>query len=752
MSQKIYTDLDIKGNTTIGSIANATTDTDKFLVSDNGLVKYRTGAEMLSDLGVAPGVASNVQHQVKAEVAINKGQAVYVTSADGTNIIVGLASNTSEATSSKTMGLLDSTVAINGFANVITEGLLAGLNTIGATAGDPVWLGADGNLIYGLINKPYAPAHLVFIGIVTRVNASNGEIFVKVQNGFELNEIHDIDLKTTTPVNGDILGFNGTLWVNKTIAAWLGYTPANASGTTNYVSKFTGTNTLGNSQIFDNGTNVGIGTINPSYPLHVESNGFTQALIKGIEQTRAAELYILNNLNKGLNINVTGSAYASGTQNDIRLSPLGTGMQSISIGASRGTGVPIFTANAVLNRVGIGTTSPQSRLHITSPTDTGYPTLGQQKGSFFLAGDNNLYGLMAGINASNGAFWMQSMRNDVATSYNILLNPVGGNVGIGTTTPSARLDVRAQGALAADIAFRVRNSTDTANFLVVNGAGDVYNNGASGVGSNTFFGENVGRSNTGSSNTAVGLNALRNNTTGTNNTAFGLNNLQNNTTGSYNTAFGISALHSNTTGTYNIAFGREAGRRISNGSAQTMANSSIFIGYDTKALNDNETNQIVIGHQAIGLGSNSVVLGNESTVTTALKGNVGIGTSSPTAKLHVAGTSALVSDFANIDVTNDAIYMGGKNYSGMYLEDGVASFGHSPGGDLRGVRANYTEGVWFINESGCKLGLQPVDNNLWSEGNIIQTTDVPSNTEKPAAWIKIYNNDNLSFYFMPVYQ
>jgi hypothetical protein len=261
MSQKIYTDLDIKGNTTIGSIANATTDTDKFLVSDNGLVKYRTGAEMLSDLGVAPGVASNVQHQVKAGVAINKGQAVYVTSADGTNMIVGLASNASEATSSKTMGLLDATVAINGFANVVTEGLLAGLNTSTAAAGDPVWLGTGGNLIYGLINKPYAPAHLVFIGIVTRSNLNNGEIFVKVQNGFELNEIHDADLKTTTPVNGHILGHNGTLWVNKTIAGWLGYTPANASGTLNKVAKFTSTGTtLGDSQIFDNGTNVLIGT------------------------------------------------------------------------------------------------------------------------------------------------------------------------------------------------------------------------------------------------------------------------------------------------------------------------------------------------------------------------------------------------------------------------------------------------------------------------------------------------------------
>ena len=204
---------------------------------------------------------SRLQHVVKAGVAINKGQAVYVTSADGTNMIVGLASNASEATSSKTMGLLDATVSTNGFANVVTEGLLDGLDTSTAgAAGDPVWLGTGGNLIYGLANKPYAPAHLVFIGIVTRKNSNNGEIFVKVQNGFELNEIHDVDLKTNLPVNGELLGFNGTLWVNKTIAGWLGYTPANASGTTNYISKFTGSTTLGNSQIFDNGTNVGIGT------------------------------------------------------------------------------------------------------------------------------------------------------------------------------------------------------------------------------------------------------------------------------------------------------------------------------------------------------------------------------------------------------------------------------------------------------------------------------------------------------------
>jgi hypothetical protein len=158
-----------------------------------------------------------LKHRVKASEAITKGQAVYVSSADGTNMIVSKASNATEGTSSKTMGLLESTVSTNGIANVITEGLLTGLNTATATAGDPVWLGTGGNLIYGLLNKPVAPAHLVFIGIVTRVNANNGEIFVKVQNGFELDELHDLSVKNAS--DGDMIKYVASTGLWTKIAA-----------------------------------------------------------------------------------------------------------------------------------------------------------------------------------------------------------------------------------------------------------------------------------------------------------------------------------------------------------------------------------------------------------------------------------------------------------------------------------------------------------------------------------------------------
>ena len=169
------------------------------------------------DVTWIPNYTSTVQHTVKAAVAVTKGQAVYVSSADGTNMIVSKASNASEGTSSKTLGLVAQSMAINDQGFVVTEGLLAGLDTSTAQAGDPVWLGTNGNLIFGLLNKPTAPAHLVFIGIVTRVQQNNGEIFVKVQNGFELDELHN--LSVASPSDGDMIKYVASTGLWTKIAA-----------------------------------------------------------------------------------------------------------------------------------------------------------------------------------------------------------------------------------------------------------------------------------------------------------------------------------------------------------------------------------------------------------------------------------------------------------------------------------------------------------------------------------------------------
>ena len=172
---------------------------------------------------------ANVKHSVKYAEALIIGQAVYVSGADGTNMLVSKADNSAEATSSKTLGLVTASGAANYQGEVITEGLLAGLNTATATVGDAVWLGTAGNLIfwhYGLTTKPVAPAHLVFIGVVTRVNVNNGEIFVKPQNGFELDELHDVLINGTLADKHSLYYDSATsLWKTNTIAGILGFTP-----------------------------------------------------------------------------------------------------------------------------------------------------------------------------------------------------------------------------------------------------------------------------------------------------------------------------------------------------------------------------------------------------------------------------------------------------------------------------------------------------------------------------------------------
>lgn len=176
--------------------------------------------------------ATQTKNEVKLGQTLAKGAAVYVSSANGTNMIVSAASNTSEALSSKTFGLLETGGVTNDLVKCVTFGLLAGLDTSTAQAGDPVWLGVNGALIFGLANKPYAPKHLVYIGVVTRVQSNNGEIFVNIQNGFELKEIHDVYIADPANNHGLFYDIADGLWKNKSIATALGYTPqAQLSGT-----------------------------------------------------------------------------------------------------------------------------------------------------------------------------------------------------------------------------------------------------------------------------------------------------------------------------------------------------------------------------------------------------------------------------------------------------------------------------------------------------------------------------------------
>ena len=122
---------------------------------------------------------------------ITKGQVVYITGADGTNALIGLASASADPTSSKTLGIAANTMTNNAFGYVIENGQLSNIDTSAATAGSSVWLGATpGSLVFN--TPPAEPDHAVYLGVVNKANPSTGEILVKVQNGYELDELHDV--------------------------------------------------------------------------------------------------------------------------------------------------------------------------------------------------------------------------------------------------------------------------------------------------------------------------------------------------------------------------------------------------------------------------------------------------------------------------------------------------------------------------------------------------------------------------------
>jgi hypothetical protein len=191
------------------------------------------------------------------------------------------------------------------------------------------------------------------------------------------------------------------------------------------------------------------------------------------------------------------------------------------------------------------------------------------------------------------------------------------------------------------------------NTFIGNGSGQNNSNGRF----NTFVGFECGANNSaGDSLTAIGTSALINNTTGSFSIAMGQGALGSNTTGGLNSGLGHSALNANTTGgnnvgvgqaslslnttgSNNIAIGVNAGRNIASGSGNTITNTSIYIGENTKASADNQTNQIVIGHSSIGLGSNTTILGNSSTITTAIYGDILLGGTTPITSALLAMTS-----------------------------------------------------------------------------------------------------------------
>jgi microcystin-dependent protein len=147
---------------------------------------------------------------------LTKGKVVYIVGSDGTNKTVRYALATSDATSARTFGVVSETVSGGAKGFITTQGLIENLNTSSLTEGAAIWVSPTtaGELT---TTKPIAPDHLVLVGWCIRSHATTGVIFVHVVNGFELDELHDVQIISAT--NNQVIQYESatSLWKNKTL-------------------------------------------------------------------------------------------------------------------------------------------------------------------------------------------------------------------------------------------------------------------------------------------------------------------------------------------------------------------------------------------------------------------------------------------------------------------------------------------------------------------------------------------------------
>jgi hypothetical protein len=289
--------------------------------------------------------------------------------------------------------------------------------------------------------------------------------------------------------------------------------------------------------------------------------------------------------------------------------------------------------------------------------------------------------------------------SDWTISDSNMYSAVPGNVGIGTTSPSEKLEVN--GNININSVYQIGGETvlsnaGSSNIFVGVGAGGHNTNGTH----NSAMGYWALYSNTiGVLNSAVGSLALFHNTMGVCNSAMGFGALQLNSTGNDNSAVGYYALWGNTTGNYNSAVGYQADYYNQEGSRNTI------IGYEAGkgTTFHNKSGNVFLGYQAgyNETGSNKLYIANDSADANVLiygdfsDGNVGIGTTNPSETLDVNG---------NINI-NSVYKIGGDTVLSV---DGISNtlLGVGVGGNM--TDAGYNTFVGEDAGQDCNTGIANV--------------------------------------------
>lgn len=203
---------------------------------------------------------------------LSKGQVVYLSGATGNRPNALLAKADAEATSSKTIGIVIADIPNNTDGQIAVNGTLHDLDTSAFTAGDVLWLSATtaGGVVAN--TPPAEPNHTVFIGYVAKAHPTQGRVVLAIQNGYELDELHGVQI--TSVADLDTLYYDSAtgLWKNR---VGISVKAPTGSGATNVGVIVSGSNTNGGANYLDflKATNTAVGATNPNKYFRLNSTG-----------------------------------------------------------------------------------------------------------------------------------------------------------------------------------------------------------------------------------------------------------------------------------------------------------------------------------------------------------------------------------------------------------------------------------------------------------------------------------------------
>ena len=397
-----------------------------------------------------------------------KGTVVYISGSTGNRPNFAKAQANAEATSAGTFGVVRADIANNSDGYVVCIGYIDNLDTR-TTATNPftnVTL-ADGDTVYlhptiaGYITnvKPSAPNHVVYVGKVTRTSPTNGTIVYRIQNGYELDEIHDVAI--SSKANNDLLVYESatSLWKNKTFAAIFGGTPLVSVPTLDQVTTAgnTTTNAITVGGLTVNGIANIVGASSTTSPIltvtNTSSGNFT-FMVNNTGTGNANFGFQINSVNKAtIGYSRTGDYlgffHQGATPNYFLLQLNNDGSFQHNRTSDGNPDFKIFSSGNVLIQNGGTFTDAGYKLDVNGSlrvVSTGW-IRGHQ---FSEAGNVHTY------QVGYGAYGQFELKTANGAQF-VLCATETGRVGIGTTTPSAKLQVSdsitASSALAQGVYF-----------------------------------------------------------------------------------------------------------------------------------------------------------------------------------------------------------------------------------------------------------------------------------------------------------